>query len=69
MHVSSVPLINEQISVEPEMNEVKSEVQEEPPLEEEENDKPVYGGKRYEIVDQALRKVEEKALLDAISPV
>ena len=51
------------------MNEVKSEVQEEPPLEEEENDKPVYGGKRYEIVDQALRKVEEKALLDAISPV
>jgi hypothetical protein len=66
-HVLSVPLIDEQILDDPEVSEVVSEVQDPFPLEEE--DKPLYGSKRYEIVDQALRKVEEKAVLDAISPV
>jgi hypothetical protein len=55
---------------EPEASMAKSEapVEEEQPVEEEE-EKPSYGSKRYEIVDQVLGKIEEKARLDAISPV
>ena len=66
-----VPLVNEQTVDEPEGSIAKSEapVQEEEPLPEPEEDKPSYGTKRYEIVDQVLYKMEEKARRDAISPV
>jgi spore coat protein CotH len=30
---------------------------------------PVYGSKRFEIVDEVLGKMQQKELLDAISPV
>ena len=55
---------------EPEASVAKSEA----PVEEEQLpveviDKPSYGSKRYEIVDHVLGKIEEKARLDAISPV
>jgi hypothetical protein len=50
-------------------NEEPEVVEEVPVVEEEAEDKPFYGEKRYEIVDEVLGKIYEQEQMDKISPV